>query len=140
MVELTAPTNTGQVPAADDAAGWLAALTSLKQRAATKAVVLTDLLRTCKTSGGSLRGAARFEVRLRPSAADWDAYKAGTTAWKDLPWVQGIYGSQAGMRQVWVRTELQLVPGSEWTASNPAAAEAVPFFGSAALYYQLPKQ
>ncbi len=103
-------------------------------------MLLSELLRTCSTSatgGGSLRGAVRFETRLRPSADDWTSYKAGGTAWMNLPWVQGTYGAQAGLRQVWVRTELQLLPGVAWTESNPAAADAVPYLGSAALYYQL---
>lgn len=141
FVELTAPTNAGTVPAAGDEAGWRAAMISIKQSADSKVVVLTDMMRKCMTStGGQTRGAARFEARLRPSAADWAAYKAGSTSWKDLPWVQGIYGAQTGLRQVWVRIELQLVPGSEWVASKPVAADAVPFLGSATLYYQLPKQ
>jgi len=141
LVELTAPTDAGTVPAADDQAGWRAALAALKQNADTKIVVLSDRLRTYLTStGGELRGAVRFEVRLRPSAADWAEYEAGTTTWKDLPWVQGIYGTQAGLRQVWVRTELQLVPGAEWVASDTAAADAVPYLGSATLFHQLPRQ
>lgn len=141
LIELTVPGKTGTVPAADDAAGWRAAVAALKTDGQKKAVELTDQLRVCLTSNGnSPRGAARFEVRLRPSAADWAAYEAGSAAWSDLPWVQGIYGTQAGMRQVWVRMELQLAPGSKWTASNPDGAAAVPYFGSASLYYQLPKQ
>ena len=84
-----------------------------------------------------MRGAARFETRLRPSDTDWANYKAGSVTWMNLPWVQGIYGSQAGLRQVWVRMELQFVPGVDWIESNSAAVQAIPFFGSAALYYNL---
>ncbi len=140
FVELTAPGDSRTVPAADNDAAWQAALSALKRDAGTKSVLLSDLLRTCSTSatgGGSLRGAVRFETRLRPSADDWTSYKTGGTTWMNLPWVQGIYGSQAGLRQVWVRTELQLIPGVAWIESNPAAAAAVPYLGSAALYYQL---
>ncbi len=139
FVEITAPSDTRTVPAADDQAAWQTALTTLKTAATTKIVVLSTLLRTCATSSssGGLRGAARFETRLRPSANDWANYKAGAATWMNLPWVQGIYGSQAGLRQVWVRMELQLTPGVDWVASNPAAAQAVPYFGSAALYYNL---
>jgi hypothetical protein len=105
--------------------------------------VLSALLRTCSTSvsggGGSstTRGAARFETRLRPSDTDWANYTAGSVTWMNLPWVQGIYGSQAGLRQVWVRMELQLTPGTDWIESNPEAAQPMPFLGSAALYYDL---
>ena len=143
FVEITAPSDTRTVPTADNQAAWQTGLTALKNAATTKMAVLSTLLRTCSTSssggGGAstLRGAVRFETRLRPSAADWTNYKAGAGAWMNLPWVQGVYGSQAGLRQVWVRMELQLVPGVDWVASDPAAAQAVPFLGSAALYYQL---
>ena len=61
-----------------------------------------------------------------------------SVTWMNLPWVQGIYGSQSGLRQVWVRMELQLAPGVDWSESNSAAAWGVPFFGSAALYYNSP--
>jgi hypothetical protein len=143
FVEMTAPTDTRTVPTADDQAGWQAALTSLKKSATTKSVVLTTLLRTCSTSalnsGGSqnLRGDVRFETRLLPSTSDWANFTAHAVTWMNLPWVQGTYGSQAGLRQVWMRAELQLLPGVDWIESNPTAAQPMPFFGSAALYYQL---
>jgi prepilin-type N-terminal cleavage/methylation domain-containing protein len=138
FVELTAPGDSRTVAAADDASAWQAALAALKKDKGTKSLLLSDLLRTCSTStgGSGLRGAVRFETRLRPSANDWASYKTGGTTWMNLPWVQGIYGSQAGLRQVWVRTELQLVPGVTWVESSQAA-DAVPYLGSAALYYQL---
>jgi prepilin-type N-terminal cleavage/methylation domain-containing protein len=142
IVEMTAPSDTRTVPAVSDQSGWQSALTALKSASTTKIAVLSTLLRTCSTaaSGGgasTMRGAARFETRLRPSDADWASYKAGSATWMNLPWVQGIYGSQAGLRQVWVRMELQFVPGVDWIESNAAAAQAIPFFGSAALYYNL---
>ena len=139
FVEMTAPSDTRTVPAVSNQAGWQSALAALKTAGTTKISVLSTLLRTASTSasGGTTRGAARFETRLRPSDADWANYKAGTLTWMNLPWAQGIYGSQAGLRQVWVRMELQFVPGVDWTESNPAAIQAIPFFGSAALYYNL---
>lgn len=141
FVEMTAPSDTRTVPAVDNTSTWLTELAALKKASTTKTVVLTTLLRACPTVAGggtsSLRGAARFETRLRPSTTDWTNFKAGSVTWSTLPWVQGIYGTQAGLRQVWVRMELQLVPGVEWIESNAAAAQPVPFFGSAALYYNL---
>ncbi len=141
LVEITAPTNGGTVPDVSNQAAWRTALSSLKKSTSTNVVELSPLLRACSTdnsgSSSTMRGGARFEVRLRPSDADWAAYKAGTITWKDLPWVQGIYGPQTGLRQVWVRTELQMMPGVDWVASDSAAAQPVPFFGSAALYYNL---
>lgn len=141
FVEMTAPSDTRTVPAVTDLATWQTQLAALKRATTTKTVVLSTLLRSCSTSvdGGAstLRGDARFETRLRPSATDWANYKAGTVTWANLPWVQGVYGSQAGLRQVWVRMELQLMPGVDWVESNTAAAQAIPYFGSAALYYNL---
>lgn len=141
LVEITAPTDGRAVPAADNLSAWQTELTALKKASGTKTVVLTTLLRCASTdrSGASkLRGAVRFETRLRPSVADWSAYKAGTVSWMNLPWAQGIYGSKAGLRQAWLRMELQLVPGTEWIESNPEAVSVIPFFNSAALYYSLP--
>ncbi len=83
-----APGDSRTVPAADDDAAWQAALAALKTDQRTKSLLLSDLLRTCSTSAsdsGSLRGAVRFETRLRPSAGDWASYKAGGTAWMNLP-------------------------------------------------------
>jgi hypothetical protein len=139
FLEITAPSDTRTVPAVSDDAAWQSELTTLKKAGTTKTVVLSTLLRTCSTSGGvsNLRGAARFETRLRPSDADLASYKASSVTWMNLPWVQGIYGAKAGLRQTSVRMELQLVPGVDWVTSNAAAAQAVPFFGSAALYYNL---
>jgi hypothetical protein len=134
------PTSANSVPLVSDQAAWQSAVSSLRQTPPSGTPVLTGLLRTCSTGssgGSSTRGAVRFETRLRPSDADWASYKAGSTAWKDLPWVQGIYGQQAGLRQVWVRMELQLLPGVAWISSNTSATQAIPFFGSAALYYNL---
>ncbi len=142
FVEMTAPNDTRTVPAVDNLSAWQSELASLKRATTTKTVVLSTLLRTASTKATSgdtstLRGAARFETRLRPSAADWANYKAGSVTWMNLPWAQDIYGSQAGLRQVAVRMELQFSPGTEWIESNAAAALALPFFGSAAVYYNL---
>ncbi len=139
LVEMTKPSDTQTVPAVSDEAAWQSAIDTFKKAAATQTVVLSGLLRTCSPSGGTanLRGAARFETCLRPSDVDWANYQAGTVTWMNLPWVQGLYGPKAGLRQTWVRMELQFVPGVDWVASNAAAGQAVPFFGSAALYYNL---
>jgi hypothetical protein len=40
------------------------------------------------------------------------------------------------MRQSWLRTELQLLPGDA-SSADTTGQQAVPFFGSAALYYQV---
>lgn len=142
LVELRAPDDTRIVPAVGDLAAWLAEVRAIRASADTNAVTLTDLLRTAwigtGPSAGS-RGMVRFESRLRPSASEWASYRAGTLAWSDLAWPQNFSSATSGMRQAWVRVEVQLMPGEAWIASDPAGQRAVPFFGSAALYYPLRK-
>jgi hypothetical protein len=86
-----------------------------------------------------LRGAVRFERELRPSATDWTRYTQGTLAWNNLAWPQGIYGTHTGLRQVWVRTELQLMPGEDVLKADPQGQRAIPFLGSGTLHYELKK-
>jgi hypothetical protein len=151
LVEIK-PTNTGSVPAVTNTAGWVAGVTARK--ADSPITVLTNLLRACSTSasGGPFRGAARFEIRLLPSDNQYQAGLANWAAWANLPWVQGIYGRHVepqttsstgwgekwqGLRQVWMRMELQLIQGSDLIETNPSGAQVIPYFGSAALYYEL---
>lgn len=102
-----------------------------------QAVTLTGLLRKCPLSSSSsvFRGAIRFESRLRPSDEDWN--NTGI-AWSALPWVQGVFSPTTGLRQAWLRTELQLVPESTATGTT-GARQVMPFVGSAALYYSMRK-
>ncbi len=102
------------------------------------AVTLTDLLRTCTVSqsGSATRGAVRFQARLRPSDTEWNTT---TVAWEALPWTQGIYGPTTGLRQAWLRTDLQLV-SSAAIGNTADATQIIPFFGSAAVYYTMHKE
>jgi prepilin-type N-terminal cleavage/methylation domain-containing protein len=143
FVEITAPTDTRTVPAITDTSSWQSSIAAIKTNSQSKVVLLTNLMRSCpiaSTSGSPLRGAVRFETRLRPSENDWNNYKNNVVNWKDLPWVQGIYGWQTGMRQVWVRMELQLNPQAPNGSANPANQVPVPFYGSASIYYQMRHQ
>jgi hypothetical protein len=146
LLEITVPNDSRTMPPASDEAAWAAELAAIKTSSSSTAIPLTTLLRTCSlagsassvSSGGTdCRAAVRFECQLRPSAADWAAYKAGTLAWDKLPWVQGIGSSKTGLRQAWLRIELQMMPGAEAAGDDPGGQQAIPFFGSAALYYEL---
>jgi prepilin-type N-terminal cleavage/methylation domain-containing protein len=140
LLEITLPGDTRVTPAVTDQAAWASALSTIKQGRQGNRVVLTDLLRTCTTStGGSSgwRGAVRFASQVRPSDSEWAQFKAGTLAWKNLPWVQTFYGAKTGLRQSWLRMELQLMPGKGIVAPDAASQQPVPFFGSAALYYEM---
>jgi Flp pilus assembly protein TadG len=140
LVEITVPNDTRTVPSPSNMTSWASEIAAIRASKTSNTVVLTNLLRTCKPSGASSAaslGAVRFAASLRPSDSDWSAYKAGTLAWDRLPWVQGIYGAQTGLRQSWVRIEIQLVPGDEIQAAQAGAQQPVPYVGSAAVYYQV---
>jgi len=144
LLEITVPGDTRTVPPVENEAQWIAEIEAIKRSNSVRQVTLTGLVRTAATlqssesepSSGSLRGAVRFETRLRPSAVEWTDYQDDKLGWDELAWVQGIFGSQTGLRQVWVRTELQLVPADR-AADDSTAVEPIPFFGSAALYYEM---
>ncbi len=139
LLEITAEGDTRTVPSVDDSSGWETAIEKIKESDSARRVVLTPLLRSAQvdeTSPDSRRAAVRFETRLRPSADEWTDYEEGSLDWDELAWVQGTYGSQTGLRQTWVRMELQLMPGEE-AAADPSGQPAIPYFGSAASYYEV---
>ncbi len=143
LIELRQPNDNSEVPAVTNVSAWQNLISMMKMGAVSgsdsTAPVLTDLMRRAEVtnpSGSSFgqRGCVRFEQTLRPSAAEWQAYKAGSATWQSLPWVQGLYGVKFGQRQALCRIELQLRPADLDTHDRRVA---IPFFGSAALYYQL---
>jgi prepilin-type N-terminal cleavage/methylation domain-containing protein len=138
LLEIRAPQDSRPIPLDDtlSQSPWRETIAAIKTDANSQRVVLTNLLHTATVTGANLsmqtRAAVRFHPELRPSAAELAAYRNGTLAWSNLSWPQGLASSRSGMRQSWLRIELQLAP-----ASGTAAIPAVPFFGSAAVYYQL---
>lgn len=142
LVQLTVPGNTTQVPTTNTAS-LTSLVNSLKTSSSATKIVLTNLLQVASvadsaTAGSTSRSAAQFVVTLTPSAASWSSYLAGSTAWANLNWAQGMCSSAEGRRQVWLRSEIQLVPGVNWTGENAAAATPIPFLGSACFNYPLP--
>jgi hypothetical protein len=136
LVAVRDPSDAQSAPLAELNTGtWPARFQSLLGSSTAKRVVLSDRLHTAVGPSGTTRGAVRFELRLAPTAAEWNAYRAGTLAWNDLPWPLGWYSRATGMRQAWVRMELQLSSGER--PSTNSQPPAMPFFGSAALYYEL---
>src|SRR5262249_30604869 len=113
-----------------DYTGYLAFIDGLKTSAQSTKTVLTDLLRVSSvttstslpgnTAGTQLRGGVQFDCQMTPTTTDFAAYRTGTAAWNALPWPQGLYGSQIGVRQVGVTIELQL------TLRPTAAGEVSP--------------
>jgi len=141
--ELTIPAGSDArtVPAVTDTTSWTAELNAIKASQTASRVVLTDLMRTATVSqgnSGAQRAVVRFVDRLRPSKDEWDKYQAGKLPWEQLSWVQGMFSPKTGLRQSWVRIELQLLPVA--TSSGNAASlqkQTIPFLGSATLYYDL---
>jgi hypothetical protein len=137
LLEITSPADTRVVPAITDLVTWSTELTNLKTGLASQKVLITDMLRTATPTGGTTaRGAVRFTVELHPTASEWASFRAGTLTFNSVHWAQGIYGSQTGLRQTWVRGELQLMPGYNLPA-DPSGQVAIAFLGSAALYWNL---
>lgn len=138
LLEITVPNDNRTVPDRSQTSTWDTELDTIKAGNTAEKVVLLGMLHVAAVSPSSTNhGCVRFIQRLLPSDSDWQSYQSATTAWKDLPWVQGIYGGQTGLRQSWCRMELQLEatePGTSLGFGN-----VIPFFGSAALYYQLTK-
>ena len=145
LLEMTFPWTPVRVPSLTDVSRWQSEIETLKKAYFWRGNTLTTLVRSCYLAEGSTseekwRGAVRFAVRLRPSEDDWSKYLAGTRTWERLPWVQGIYGSRTGLRQNWLRIELQLMPGESVVASPEETYRPVVFFDSIALFYQMQRE
>lgn len=135
LLEITAPTDNRTIPLTEslNSTLWRNNLAAIKTASTSKKTVLTDLLRTATpTSSSALRGAVRFEHDMRPTWQDW--YNS-SIAWSNLSWPQHLYSQDTGVRQAWVRIELQLTPGKTETAMVDNSV--VPFFGSAVLTYTM---
>lgn len=146
LVEITAPADTRTIQlneASLNTTSGRSLIAGIKSASSSVKTPLTSLLRTASTSSGgnsNLRAAIRFECELHPTAAELTAYRNGTLAWSDIAWPQGTFSSSCGLRQVWLRGELQLMNESYNTdGSASAAAVPIPFLGSGALYYSVPK-
>lgn len=78
-------------------------------------------------------GNIRFTLTLTPSDSDLATASPQTTAWTQLNWPQGRFGSRSGMRQANLQMELQVEPDGIVRASDTVSA--IPFFGSASVRY-----
>jgi prepilin-type N-terminal cleavage/methylation domain-containing protein len=130
------PSELLEITAADDnttalnVATLATSIAALKESDDADRVVLSDLLCTgtvSEVADSRARGRVRFEVVQRPSSSE-----IASTDWDDVAWVQGVASDQFGLAQIWVRFELQL-----WSTDSEDSREALPFFGSAAVYYKV---
>jgi prepilin-type N-terminal cleavage/methylation domain-containing protein len=136
LVEITLPNDSRTMSSPTNTSTYKTFINSLKTDSGANKVLLTDLVHTASISGQT-RAALRFVVTLNPSQTEWNSYQSSSSTFASLSWAQGIQSPSAGLRQVWVRTELQLMPSGTWSATNSAAQQAVPYFGSSAYYYEM---
>ncbi|HEY2882971.1 MAG TPA: prepilin-type N-terminal cleavage/methylation domain-containing protein [Pirellulales bacterium] len=138
FVELTVPGNTTPLPSASNATAFKTFIDGLKTTAGVNKVQLTSLLYSAGVTGSATaKSGVRFVATMNPSDADFQTYPG--VAWNTLPWPQGLCSQTMGLRQVWVRVELQLLPAGTWIFTGTAAQTPVPYFGSFVYSYALQK-
>jgi len=138
LLEIRNPSDTRAAPGLTDESAWRTLVADLIDSSSSEIVEISDLIRAGK-AGSNEYSTLRFETRMVPSDAEIAAARAGTVDWEDLNWATSIYSSQAGIRQVWCHFQWQLVPSSEISEHGRLQEQAVPFFGSSAIYYQVTK-
>lgn len=139
LVEIRVPGASTLCPPIDDRQAWQALLASVLTSPSAKQVVLTRRLRVVATGDPLIgdRPAVFFFAMLRPSEEELAQFRAGNRTWKSLPWVHGICGPHYGLRQHWLRIELQLVKAGDSSADSPR--EVLPLFASTAVYFGMPR-
>jgi hypothetical protein len=136
FLEIRASQDNRSTPPLSNMSRWLTELAAIKANPDVDRSVLIETLRAAEIdNAGSRRGVVRFTQRIRPSPGQWAAYQAGSVAWNNLAWVQDIHGADFGLRQSMCHIELQLLADEPGTTVSSDIV--IPFFGSAALYYQL---
>jgi prepilin-type N-terminal cleavage/methylation domain-containing protein len=136
FLEITVPGDSRTMASPSSAATFKAFIDSLKTAGGAQKSQLTDLVRTTPISGSANpRAGVRLVVTRNPTDSEMSTYPS--VAWMNLPWSQSICGPSTGLRQVWVRTELQLMPSGQWIETNAAAQQALPFFGSSTYCFEM---
>lgn len=146
LIEVTAPDDARTVElneAALNTSAGRSFIDSLKKASSSVKTQLTPLLATAAvatSNSASLRGCVRFECELHPSTTELANVRSGSASWTSLNWPQNLFSNVCGLRQVWVRSELQLLsePRNTDGTTTPTTV-GLPFFGSATSYYTLTK-
>lgn len=145
LVEITALNDTRTVALNDAGLNTTAGRTlisGIKTAASSTKTSLTPLLRSAaaSSSANGTRGCVRFECELHPTASELNTFRSSGGNWNNLTWAQSLRSSTFGMRQVWLRTELQLLSEPRNSdGSVPDTASTLPFYGSSAVYYSITK-
>ncbi|QDU75073.1 hypothetical protein Pan97_20940 [Bremerella volcania] len=138
FLEIRNESDTSTAPGLTDETAWRTLIANLIDSSDSEIVEISDLIRAGK-AGANYYSTLRFQTRVVPSDAEIAAARAGSVDWEDLNWATSIYSSKAGVRQVWCHFEWQLVPSSNIDEHGRLQEQAVPFFGSSAIYYQVTK-
>lgn len=138
FLEVRNENDTSSAPGLTDESAWRTLVANLITNSDSNVVEISDLVRAGK-AGSNYYSTLRFQTRVVPTDADIASARAGSTDWEDLNWATSIYSSKAGIRQVWCHFEWQLVPSSNIDEHSRLGEQAVPFFGSSAIYYQVTK-
>ena len=132
LIEVVAGTNTNSIDFADP--NFANTIRSLLTAPQLDKVLLCDRIRRTNLSG-TIVGNVHFEMFQTPSDTEIASTTAGTTAWNDLTWSQGIVASDSGLRQATVRMELQLESALGAPVLTTSSPTALPFLGSASCRY-----
>jgi len=146
LIEVTATADTRTVQlneASLNTSSGRSFINGIKTATSSTIVQLTPLLASAAVSNSknaAIRGCVRFECELHPTATEVTNFRNNSTTWAALNWPQNLMSNTFGMRQVWLRSELQLLSEPRNAdGTTTATTVALPFMGSATLYYTLTK-
>ncbi len=138
LLEVRNRFDTRTAPDLNSETEWRTLVTDLIDSSDSDIIEISDIVRAGK-AGSNYYSTLRFQTRIVPSDAEIAAARAGSVDWEDLNWATSIYSSKAGIRQTWCHFEWQLVPSSNVAEHGSLREQAVPFFGSSAILYQVTK-
>ena len=141
LLEITFRESTAAVPGASAYGDWRIYIQGLIDSEKSRVTEITNLIRVGKNldSDRTEYSTLRFDIRHSPSDSEFTDYDSANLRWDELSWALGISGSNSGLRQTWCRFEFQIMPTSDTSQHRELSAQAVPYFGSAAIYYQVDK-
>lgn len=139
LLEIRSDTDTRPAPARDSNSSWQTLVTELIASSRTEVVEVSNLVRAGSAGGSTAtyNSTLSFQVRVLPTDEQLAAARADSIAWNQLRWANSIHGSQTGLRQVWCAFQFQLVASKDIQQHAAMGPQAVPFFGSSAIYYQV---
>jgi prepilin-type N-terminal cleavage/methylation domain-containing protein len=136
LVEVVDPNNVNSLDFR--AANFSTSVKTILKSPSCQKTLLCDRVHTSNLSMFSFSqtavGNIRFEKLDSPTDTELSGIVAGTPAWFNLVWAQGIVSSSTGMRQSTIRMEFQVEP-RPLPLNSSAAVSAIPFFNSASNRY-----